>query len=260
MIVIICIVLFLVAGNINLLRKLNKERKKKEIKEVFVYEQFDDAADVFLNKLYPDKEMDGLFANLSSELGLDKKSEISCLDDNLDTAIDNIDMFLSQKGGHENLQYSFQQFFILMYFAVQRVEVLTNLLNISPKDKNHYFPTFRRITTWANFIKHPKSFFLCHMPEYYLENDPLLQNKIPANAIIIDDAFLEKYYLNRKNDEELKVILTNKYDVIVKIPNIVNLSTEFCNSIIDFVSMIKNDEVYKAILKDTTAIKEIDFD
>jgi len=257
---VIFIVIALGIWNVIILRKLHLERKKNTVKKGFVYDQFYDAADVFFNKIYPDKELDGLFANLSTELGLDKKSEISCLDENLDIAIDNIDMFLSQKVGHNDLQYSFQQFFILMYFAVQRVEVLTNLLGISRQDKNRYFPVFRKITAWANFIKHPKAFFLCHMPEYYFENDPLFKKEVPENAIIIDDVFLEKYYLNKNNDEELKIMLTNKYDVIVKIPSVVNLSTEFCNSIISFINMIKSNDEYKAILKDTTVIKETDFD
>ena len=114
---------------------------------------------------------------------------------------------------------------------------------------------FQKIKKWANFVKHPKAFVLCHHPEYFLENDPeIIERKKNAN-VLIDTAFVFKYYSGDDNKKDLFKLIANKDNVIVEFPNVVKLTTEFCEGLTSFVKLIKNNEVYRDILNDKATIE-----
>jgi hypothetical protein len=116
-------------------------------------------------------------------------------------------------------------FFKLYIFLLNNIveKVIQTQEVIGYTDGLNHLKLVRR---WANFFKHPKSFFLVHHPEF-VSNDYLREE----SEILIDSDFVMKYYCNQKLDIELIGMLQNKTNVKVQLPNLASLTTDFCQDI-----------------------------
>ncbi len=213
------------------------------------------ATDVFEKKIYPDVKMDGLMCKIHDAFGSNKSKHHNCLGCNLDTSTHHLYMFLTQKDGHNDLELSYTNYVLLMYLAVVKVETVLEIIGLPEEYKKKHFHIFQKIKKWANFIKHPKAFVLCHHPEFYLENDPDIIKKKKSANVIIDNAFVYKFYSDGNNNKELFKLIANKDEVIVELPNVVKLTEGFCEELNSFVKIIANNEVYRDILNDKSTIE-----
>lgn len=218
-------------------------------------DEFEHAIEVFESRVYPGDEMDGLMCEIHDAMGSNKSKHHNCLGCNLDSSTHHIYMFLTQKDGHDDLELSYTNYILLLYLAVERIETIFEIIGLPDEYRRRKFQIFQNVKKWANFIKHPKAFVLCHHPEYYLENDPEIIGKKKVANVIIDTAFVFKYYSGDNNKKELFKIIANKDNVIVELPNLVKLTDEFCNGLSNFVKLIKNNEVYRDILSDKSTIE-----
>lgn len=76
-----------------------------------------------------------------------------------------------------DIDFYFINYFLLLYLFTERVELIFNIINPGGNSKlfkdfrHNNFPTLRKISKWANFIKHPKEFLFTHWAKYYYEGD-----------------------------------------------------------------------------------------
>jgi hypothetical protein len=221
----------------------------------FVEEQFDLAFDIFEKKVYPESDSDGLMCKVHNAFGSNKSKSHNCLGCNLDESTHHIYMFLSEPSGHKDLQLAFTTYIILLYLIVERIETIFEIIGLPETYRIKHFHIFLKTKKWANFIKHPKAFVLCHHPYYVLENDSTWIKKAQKSKIIIDNGFVFKYYSGDDNKKDLFKQLTNKDNVVVEIPNLELFTEEFTDGLIKFVQLIENNEVYREIIRDKSTIE-----
>ena len=101
-----------------------------------------------------------------------------------------------------------------------------------------------RVNRWANFLKHPKAFFLVHHPEFSIE-EPATR---ASTTVFIDQEFIDKYYAGDGQNEELTRRLQNRAEVIVIIPSLPALLLEFSEELNIFMKIIRENPIYKELL------------
>jgi len=161
-----------------------------------------------------------------------------------------------------DLDYYFINYFLLLYLFVERVDLIFEVLNKDGKSKLftdfHFqnFKTLRIINKWANFIKHPKEFLFTHWPKYYIADDETIS--ITDEDVKIDTNFVFAHYQHDKQPSP--VILENNQKVFVEIPNLENLTSEFCREMNVFFDFICNNEIVSDFLKKKSTIKNHYYD
>lgn len=224
------------------------------MENLFVIEEFLICSDTFESLIYPQE--DGLMCKIHNAFGSNITKHHNCLGCNLDNSTNHIFKFLEQEEIHSDLELSATTYILLIYLLIERIETIFEIIGLPEAYKKKHFDIFQKIKKWANFFKHPKAFVLCHHPEFYLENDPkFIAVRNNAN-IIIDNAFVFKYYSGDNNKKELYTKLANEKKVYVALPNIVLLTKELCEGLQNFVALIENNEVYRDILNDQTTIQD----
>jgi len=218
--------------------------------------EFEKCADIFESIAYPDENMDGLMCKIHDAFGSNNTKHHNCLGCNLDSSTHQIYMFLTQKDNHTDLELSATIYILLMYLLIERIQTIFEIIGLPESYRIKYFQVFQRINKWANFIKHPKAFVLCHHPVFILENDPELNILKKESQVIIDNSFIFKYYSGDNNKKELFQELANKNDVLVIYPDFVKLTQDFCQALTKFVELIEKNEVYRDILNDKATIKD----
>lgn len=215
---------------------------------------FEKCAEIFENLIYPDENQDGLMCKIHDAFGSTKSKHHNCLGCNLDSSTHHLYMFLYQREKHNDLELSATTYILLMYLLIERVNTIFEIIGLPEAYRLKHFHVFQKITKWANFIKHPKAFVLCHHPMFVTENYIDLTKMKKSAKLVVDTAFVFKYYSGDNNKKELFEHLANQADVLVIYPDFSNLTTEFCNSLIKFVQLIERNEVYRDILNDKTTI------
>jgi hypothetical protein len=139
--------------------------------------------------------------------------------------------------------------------VVERVDFVFDVINKDNKSKlfadfkELNFKTSQLIKKWANFIKHPKEFIFSHWPQYIMEG-PEIEN---ANElIIIDGEFVKKNYT--KSDSRINE-LENCDRVIVLVPELINLTSEFCKELNMFFDFICENKIVSDFLKKKTTLQ-----
>lgn len=137
-------------------------------------------------------------------------------------------------------------YIIKLYLVVERVyEVLDimGLINVHyPKDgrtplefrkSTDGMCAMREVKQWANFIKHPGAFLWCHEPTYWCQS--IETPSVDANAVIIDQNIVNKHYTSdAKKHKELYGMIARRDNVYVVFPELVSLTSRFCDGIRDF--------------------------
>jgi hypothetical protein len=157
----------------------------------------------------------------------------------------------------DDLDYYFFNYFLLLYLFVERVDLIFEVINKDGKSKifNDYhfnnFKTLRKINKWANFIKHPKEFLFTHWPTYYFEGDTVII--FSEGDVKIDTDFIFDHYHNDKQTRP--VILENNNRVFVEVPDLENITTEFCKEMNLFFDFICCNQIVADFLKKKSTIE-----
>lgn len=157
----------------------------------------------------------------------------------------------------QDLEYYFMNYCILLYLFVERVEIIFQVINKDGKSKlfNDYrfnnFKTLTKITKWANFFKHPKEFLFTHFATFYFEGDKEIV--IHDGDVKVDTDFIFNHYDNEKQPRP--VILENNESVLVEVPNLEKLTTDFCYEMNLFFDFICSNQVVADFLKNKSTIK-----
>lgn len=188
----------------------------------------------------------------------------NCVACNLQTYSAIILRYLSGFKHFTDMHLTSVNFHLLLYLMVERYSVYFKIINLQESYRLKHFGVFQKITQWANFLKHPKSFMLAHHAIYWIRGieynsehwfyDTIENAK--KHKKIVDDTFVKEYYSGDKNNEKLLKIFSKKGDFVVAFPNPVELIKEFIIAQNKFVEMIKENEVIREILDDNATIIE----
>lgn len=157
-----------------------------------------------------------------------------------------------------DLDYYFFNYILLLYLFVERIDIIFEVLNPDGKSKlfrdyqENNFKTLRKINKWANFIKHPKEFLFTHWPKYYIEGDKSIN--LEDKDVKINTDFIFAHYHNEK--QQRPVILQNNQRVFVEIPNLENITKEFCREMNVFFEFICSNQIVADYLKKKSTIEQ----
>ena len=113
-----------------------------------------------------------------------------------------------------------------------------------------------QIRKWANFIKHPKGFILCHHPVFTAIDAPRYKDLYDHAKLRISLDFLQKFYTGPDHDKELYEILENQERVVVVLPNIYSLTQEFCDAMDRFVQLLRENKIFRELLATRTTFTD----
>lgn len=150
----------------------------------------------------------------------------------------------------EDIIYYFENYFLQLHLFTERIEFIFKMIDNTDYFKSH-FTTLKLIRKWANFIKHPKHFSLSHWPEYYFEWDDFIKND---RDIIIDSTFIKKHYSSKRKEDD-PIILENGENIIIKVPNLLELTDKFCDELNTFINFVCSDEKVISALKAKSTIE-----
>lgn len=182
----------------------------------------------------------------------------NCLGENFNQLIKSINNdFFKNYTPSENteLHFYFTTYILWLYIIIERVDFVFDVVNKDNKSKlfsdfkENNFKTSQLIKKWANFIKHPKEFIFCHWPMYVIEKPGIMNDN---ETVVINADFIKKHYT--KSDSRIKE-LENCQSVIVLVPELENLTTEFCNELNTFFNFICENKIVSDFLRKKTTLE-----
>jgi len=191
------------------------------------------------------------FCTIHSKLKSDAKDH-NCLECNLNNILLYVKSQLYQSVGNDRIEHLYYHNIMAMYLAVERIDTIFNVIKLNDEYRKKHFKGFAQIRKWANFIKHPKAFMLCHHPSFTFRGFSFNSELLKHYYVIIDDSFILKYYSNDDKNEKLFKELQNKELVLVVFPNFEKLLLKFTTECLKFIEIIETNLVYKEILMDRT--------
>ena len=158
-----------------------------------------------------------------------------------------------------SLDYYFCNYTLLLYLLVERVDLIFSVVN--PEDKSKIFrdfqetrfKTLRKVNKWANFFKHPKEFLFTHWPNYFLATEA--RPTINPGDVVIDYQFIKAHYYSESKPRPK--ILQNNNRVLVEVPDLVELTREFCAEMNVFFDFICRNDIVADFLRKKSTIEEI---
>lgn len=181
-----------------------------------------------------------------------------CIGENFNQLLHQIaDEWFSQYRPGNHLAYYLCNYVLLLNLCVERVDQIFEVIDKGGKSKifqdyrHKTFPTLQRIRRWANFFKHPKEFLFTHWPQY---RDANAVQETTANTVVIDDAFVAKYYAN---GDTRPSALQNNPGVIVAVPDLVGMTTTFCAEMNAFFQFICRNDLVADFLRQRSTIELI---
>ena len=187
----------------------------------------------------------------------------NCLGENFNQLIQCIrfDFFKNYKPSKETTTaFYFGTYNYWLYLIVERFEFIFEVLN--PEGKNKHFrdfktkefKTFKKVKDWCIFFKHPREFTFAHWPTYIFETDLTKIEQARENKeTIIDYDYVEKNFT--KNGTRLPC-LENNPNVVVVLPDLVDLTKEYIDELIKFIDFICKNDFIASILKSKSTIDD----
>jgi hypothetical protein len=187
-----------------------------------------------------------------------KDNHENCLGENFNQLIQTIndDFFENYTPSiSTKLDFYFTTYILWLYLIVERIDFVFDVVNKDNKSKlfadfkENNFKTSQLIKKWANFIKHPKEFIFSHWPQYIMEGPEIMNG---SETVIIDADFVKKHYT--KSDSRINE-LENCDSVIVLVPELANLTTEFCKELNTFFDFICDNKIVSDFLRKKTTLE-----
>lgn len=182
----------------------------------------------------------------------------NCLGENFNQLIQTINNdFFENYTPSENtkLDFYFTTYILWLYLIVERIDFVFDVINKDNKSKlfadfkEHNFKTSQLIKKWANFIKHPKEFIFSHWPQYIMEGSETTDD---SETVIINAEFVKKHYT--KSNSRINE-LVNCNNVIVLVPELKNLTIEFCKELNTFFDFVCDNKIVSEFLRKKTTIE-----
>lgn len=187
-----------------------------------------------------------------------KDNHENCLGENFNQLIQTInnDFFENYTPSQNtNLDFYFTTYILWLYLIVERIDFVFDVVNKGNKSKlfadfkENNFKTCQLIKKWANFIKHPKEFIFSHWPQYISEGTEIMNG---IGTVIINAEFVKKHYT--KSESRISE-LENCDNVVVLVPELVNLTTEFCKELNTFFDFICDNKIVSDFLREKTTLE-----
>lgn len=187
-----------------------------------------------------------------------KENHENCLGENFNQLIQpiNDDFFGNYTPSTiTKLDFYFTTYILWLYLVVERIDFVFDVVNKDNKSKlfadfkENNFKTCQLIKKWANFTKHPKEFIFSHWPQYIMEGPEIMN---ASETVIINAEFVKKHYTK---SESRIIELENCDSVIVHVPELTILTTEFCKELNIFFDFICDNKIVSDFLKKKTTIE-----
>lgn len=230
----------------------------EEEHKIYIQELHIKNREIFIDKLWRKEKAHSNACNVFDALINGRENCADCLGENFNSLIVSIrkNFFEDYMPNIDTeLSYYFTTYNFWLYTFVERIEFVFNVLNPDKKNEifqNFYtenFQTLFMIRKWMNFLKHPKEFLFCHWPKYF--EDGKIELMEPNNETIIDKKFIQQHYSN-PNSRIPK--LENNQNVTVLIPNIEELTLNFCDELNSFFKFIAENKIVIDYLKNKTTL------
>jgi hypothetical protein len=244
---------------------------KQVLKEIKIWEDYTDSSalqemfgevlDIYIAANHPEgAKNDTLMCSIHNSF----KEGHNCVGCNLQEQSNLLIKFLAGFKSFKDLQLAVTQFHLLLYLLAARYNTYIEYIQLQQPVRHKDYGIFQKITHWANFLKHPKSFVLAHHPGFVidgLEYDKDITIDIPGPIKIdrctIDDDFVKTYYAGTENNGKLNGKLAKKEGVLVVFPNAIHLIKQFTLAQKKFVDMIRDNAIVREMLENEATIKEI---
>lgn len=213
---------------------------------------------IFSQSLYRDDKPYSIACDIYDKITDGAEHCEDCLGENFNSLIDTVQTEFFENYNPKNetkLDFYFNTYGFWLYSFVERIDFVFDLLN---KDKqNRLFTDFQKdnfktladIKKWMNFIKHPKEFIFSHWPKYTFD-----EGSIPSDdkTIKIDLNFVREYYSQSKKKVEK---LENQDQVYVLVPNLIELTENFCKELKIFIDFVCDNDIVAQYLKKKSSIE-----
>lgn len=224
---------------------MEDENETSELDE-FVNRELERTLKIYQEEIFPDES--SIFRELHKIME-ENEEDHNCIGCNLgEFALLNYSTLLLLDG-YTSTEQKMQLLIINLYLLVERIDTILGIINLHEGYRKENFKMLNKIRKWANFIKHPKAFILAHHPVYSIEGYKDNKEFRKGANVTIDSAFIFKYYSNDEKNKELFKAIENREDILVVFPNPVNLVRKLCKELKLFNKLIKNNEIYREILK-----------
>lgn len=214
---------------------------------------------IIVEKLFDNKQENFSVACKMYTAMVDDDECENCIGENFNRDLEKLvsNWFDSYTPGTD-IEFYFKTYCLHLYLFYERIEFIFKVLNMDGKSKlfndfrHHNFSKMTKITKWANFIKHPKEFMFTHYPIYYFEG---VEIEKEDGAITVDTDFIFKYYMSEKNENPK--ILENKRKIYVEIPELTQLTKDFCDEFNVFVNFICDNKIVLNFLMKKSTIDHL---
>lgn len=181
------------------------------------------------------------------DLGSDQNSH-NCLGCNFAELVEAIEHIASDIPKFSDEKTGKITFILWLYLLTERMQEILRLVSFPEEMKIQKFSYFSLVKKWGNFFKHPKAFFLTHHAEYDRDRG--------EDDVLIDDDFINKYYGGDKHNQQLYALLTNKKNVVVKLPNLMELTAGLGCELAYLSKVIRSNPIYSEILTNKSVLED----
>jgi hypothetical protein len=206
-----------------------------------------------------DDKGDSLMCSLNQSLFGYNDENHNCLGCHLNYESNLIKNFLTHAGYIVESFEFFRLYLLQLYLYSEKILEVVKIVGLPEIYRKNNFFVFYEIKLWANFLKHPKAFILTHHPRYVSEIDPEIA-EIKSNGKLkrLDFEFVRKYYSgdDKNKNENLIGELKNNKNVVLILPDLMRLTSEFCAASKAIVDLIHNNPIYKEILVDVSTLEK----
>lgn len=177
----------------------------------------------------------------------------SCVACNLADISDYLLRSLNNLGVITNQFDAFVSFCLPAYLLVERFEEVFRIIKLPDYYEQRHFQNLKLIRRWANFLKHPKAFLFVHHPQYYFE-DEVSVDASEKKYTVIDSDFVKEHYTGDAKNTKLYSTLTNKDQVIVLFPSLLQLTEGLIDAQNHFIDIITNNKVFREVLTEKSVL------
>jgi hypothetical protein len=210
-----------------------------------ISERFKACHDIFCGEIFPNQG-DSVMCSLHDCFDDQGGGDHNCLGCNFADTTIWVKKYLSRSETFESVDEAYTFYLLRLYLFVERAYTIFDIIKLPEEYRGRHFEIFKNVHKWANFTKHPNSFILVHHPEYFFDGEIGFDRT--NYSIIVDQQFVNDHYSSPSHNKKLWDALQNKSGIAVLFPNPETLTRDFCRAAKKFISVIRDNTVFKEIL------------
>ena len=197
-------------------------------------------------RLYPAELDEPKLCGIHGVFSPEWSTDHNCLACNLVDSTDLIRDYFDRDHQYALVEREMPLLILVLYLFYERARLILDVAKVPETIVKRRFQAFRDVHKWANFLKHPGPFMLCHHPTYGMEDDDAKPDG--SESVVIDQEFVLKHYSASRKDNELWKVLMNKKNVSVRYPNPSKLVERFLDDVDKLVALIQDNEMVVELL------------